>query len=136
MPLIYQHRISRADLRANPDVLYIFGDNCARVGLGGQAAAMRGEPNAVGVRTKRQPNMRPSAFFSDSDAFECQGYWASDLAPVREHHQRGGIVVIPLDGIGTGFAKLSPTLLAILDLEIAIAGGARAAGVPVREVAG
>ena len=25
MPLIYQHRIYRADLKANPNVLYVFG---------------------------------------------------------------------------------------------------------------
>ena len=121
MTLIYQHRIARADLRANPDVLYIFGDNCARAGFGGQAAAMRGEPNAIGVRTKRQPNLGPSAFFTDADATECLGYWRHDLAPARDHHKRGGVVVMPLDGIGTGFARLSPALMELLAGEIALA---------------
>jgi hypothetical protein len=53
--IIYQKYIKREDLRANPTVLYVFGDNEARTGLGGQAKEMRGEPNAVGIATKASP---------------------------------------------------------------------------------
>lgn len=38
MPIIYQSRIYRADLRANPSVLYVFGDNPQRVGFSGLGA--------------------------------------------------------------------------------------------------
>lgn len=45
--------ISRAYVRANRDKLFLFGDNLERRGFGGQAAAMRAEPNAVGIPTKK-----------------------------------------------------------------------------------
>lgn len=118
MPLILQKLILRADLRANPEVRYLFGDNCDRAGRGGQAAEMRGEPNAIGVRTKRHPNMQSTAFFKDSDEIEVRSFWNEDLAPVRLHHQAGGIVVIPLDGLGTGLARLPYRLQNILEYEI------------------
>ena len=55
--------ISRAYVRANRDKLFLFGDNLERRGFGGQAAAMRGEPNAVGIPTKKKPSYAGDAFF-------------------------------------------------------------------------
>jgi len=49
MPILYQDQIKRDDLRAHPDRIYLFGDNVARQGRGGQAKEMRGEPNALGI---------------------------------------------------------------------------------------
>ena len=65
--VIYQHRIFRKDLKNNPTVLYLFGDNRLRKGLGGQAREMRGEPNALGIRTKKVPNNHPLSFLSDDE---------------------------------------------------------------------
>ena len=61
--ITFQERITRADLRANPDTLYVFGDNMRRRGMGGQAAEMRGEPNAVGIPTKWRPSRTEWDFF-------------------------------------------------------------------------
>ncbi|MEC7290450.1 MAG: hypothetical protein VXW22_10215, partial [Pseudomonadota bacterium] len=55
MIILRQHRIYRQDLRANPGTIYVFGDNTERVGLGGQAKEMRGEPNARGIATLWSP---------------------------------------------------------------------------------
>ncbi len=106
MPILTQHRIYRKDLRANPDVLYLFGDNVERRGYGGQAAEMRGEPNAVGIPTKNRPDMAVSSFFSDQ-SFEFN-VRIMDLAlePVREHLSRGGVVILPSDGLGTGLSEM------------------------------
>ena len=107
MPVVRQKMIYRADLRGNPNVLYVFGDNEARAGLGGQAAEMRNEPNAVGVRTKRTPGTGPGDYWSD-DKFEKYAHFIEvDFAPVIDHLKRGGVVVIPLDGLGTGLSELS-----------------------------
>lgn len=95
-----QKFITREDLQANPDTLYVFGDNERRRGYGGQAKAMRGEPNAVGVRTKRKPARNsPDDFWTD-DTYEqnCQ-LIAEDLAPVFAHLRAGGEVVLPEDGL-------------------------------------
>lgn len=102
MPLIYQHRIYRADLRANPDVLYVFGDNELRVGHGGQAGEMRGEPNAVGIATLRAPG----AYWTERDAARQCAVLDTDFVPVVKALAAGRIVVWPLDGIGTGLADL------------------------------
>lgn len=106
MPVIFQERIERADLRANPARLYVFGDNEARRGMGGQAGACRGEPNAVGVATKRAPSMAESAMWSDADFDRCAAIIDADMAPLFKHARNGGLVVFPAAGIGTGLSQL------------------------------
>lgn len=106
MPAIRQKRIFRDDLLNNPKVLYLFGDNEKRAGLGGQAKEMRGEANALGVRTKAAPSMEESAFWSDSRADLYESMIDEDLWRAFDHVQRGGILVIPADGLGTGFSQL------------------------------
>ncbi|MCC3156095.1 hypothetical protein LJ737_02545 [Hymenobacter sp. 15J16-1T3B] len=102
-----QKFITPEDLKANPNTLYVFGDNERRRGYGGQAKAMRGELNAVGVRTKRKPARTASDDFWTDDTCEqnCQMI-AEDSAPVFDHLRAGGHVVLPEDGLGTGLAEL------------------------------
>jgi hypothetical protein len=103
MPFFLQSRIYRADLRANPDALYVFGDNEERWGLGGQAAEMRNEPNAIGVATLKAPGRYWRA---DDTERQC-AMIDRDMAPLFEAAKRGAIIVMPLDGIGTGLADLA-----------------------------
>ncbi|AFO71699.1 hypothetical protein phiCbK_184 [Caulobacter phage phiCbK] len=123
MPLIYQHRIFREDLRRNSDVLYVFGDNMIRKGMGGQAGHMRGEPNAVGVATKRTPGMHDTDFFGDDpvavDA-QCRTI-DEDFRRLFAHVKKGGIVVWPSDGIGTGLSELptrSPATMTYIEQKL------------------
>ena len=104
--IIRQSRILRDDLRANPDVLYVFGDNLVRQGKGGQAAEMRGEPNAVGVATKLAPGTSEACYFSDADFGPAVSFIEEDVQPIREQLAKGGVVVVPMDGIGTGLSEL------------------------------
>ncbi len=104
--IIYQSRIYRRDLRANPNVLYVFGDNLERVGFGGQAAEMRGEPNAVGVATKNAPGMNDDDFFSDDEFQRNIVIISTDFDRARAQHRRGDLVVVPADGIGTGLSEM------------------------------
>lgn len=104
MPVIFQFRYYRDDARRNPDVLYVFGDNVARQGFGGQAKEMRGEPNAIGVATK----CSPIAFFGNEPA-EVLAQNRSidhDMKPLFAHLLAGGIVIWPTDGIGTGLSEM------------------------------
>lgn len=100
--------ISRTMVRAMADCLFVFGDNMERRGHAGQAAAMRGEPNTVGVPTKWRPERTTGAFFSDAD-------WDNDAVrrAVMEAFGRveaaladGRTVVIPEAGLGSGLADL------------------------------
>lgn len=102
MPLIFQSRIYRADPKANPNVIYCFGDNERRVGLGGQAAEMRGEPNALGVATLAAPHV----FWTDADADRQNAIIDADMRPIFKALRDGRAVVFPLDGIGSGLADL------------------------------
>lgn len=104
MPVLFQKIIRREDLRRNPDVLYVFGDNMMRKGMGGQAGAMRGEPNAVGVVTKTSPSQCFSPMTADVLAQKRQ--IDRDMSPLYAHVNKGGVVVWPSDGIGTGLADL------------------------------
>ena len=84
------------------DDLYVFGDNEARCGLGGQAGEMRGEPNAVGVATLRAPGF----YWTDRDYDRQCAIIDADIAPILEAITAGRTVVLPTDGLGTGIAQL------------------------------
>jgi hypothetical protein len=105
--IIYQSRIYRRDLQANPDVIYVFGDNSMRYGMGGQAGEMRGEPNAVGIATKWDIRGKDSDYYSDANFAGCTEQIREDWKPVYEFLQRpGSIVIVPMDGLGTGLSEL------------------------------
>lgn len=112
MIVIKQKWIKREDLQANPNVIYLFGDNQLRIGLGGQAKEMRGEPNAIGICTK----MSPSEFMSDDTLEFNKSIIDDDFNRVKNKLAKLNtfwdwvkgrvVVVIPADGLGTGLAEL------------------------------
>lgn len=113
MPLLKQKWIKRADLRANPETLYCFGDNFQRIGMGGQAAEMRGEPNVLGICTKASP----WEFFNDQHHFFAAAtHYAEAFKEIDNHLAMGCTVVFPEDGFGTGLAKLAIMAPRINDL--------------------
>lgn len=114
MPLERREWITREMMRAEPDVLFVFGDNFARYGKGGQAKEMRGEPNAVGLVTKRSPLQH----LTESDINRVRVAAHDDINRLKWHIETGGTVVWPTAGIGTGFAKLkivAPSILKFYD---------------------
>lgn len=106
MPLIFQKRIYREDLKANPNITYVFGDNELRVGLGGQAGEMRGEPNAFGIPTKHNPGIFPSDYWSDADYNAHTVTLAQHFAELEAELSIRKTIVWPLDGIGTGLSDM------------------------------
>jgi hypothetical protein len=106
VPLIFQDRPTADALRAQPDRLYLFGDNEQRRGRGGQAAVCRGHANAVGIATKRAPERTDDAYWTDADYMRITTIIDHDLAPAFVHVREGGIVVCPTAGLGTGLAEL------------------------------
>ncbi len=109
MPVRFQKWITRQDLRNNPEVYYVFGDNVMRIGMGGQAKEMRGEPNAIGVVTKWNPSMDEDAFFYDHDHMNQSPHIphiSADLRIIMEKYRLGNTIVFPSDGLGTGLSML------------------------------
>lgn len=101
-------RITRAMVQADRNAVFVFGDNMARKGLGGQAAEMRGEPNAIGVPTKWRPSRDEAAYFTDDDSglFQVREAIDSAFQAMQDALRGGRNVVIPADGLGTGLADL------------------------------
>jgi len=95
-------RITPELLRANPDTVYLFGDNIAGKGKAGQAV-IRDEPNAYGIPTKHEPNNKETSFFSDRD-FE--KFTKAKIDEAFARIPEGANVVYSTDGIGTGLAQL------------------------------
>jgi hypothetical protein len=111
--LLYIKRFTRTYIQAHPDWLFIFGDNLARSGLGGQAAEARGEPNAIGISTKKLPTMEPGAFLTDSNYDAWFAAEKSTLRRLMEASRAGRTIIWPFDGIGTGLAQLEKRAPAI-----------------------
>ena len=79
---------------------------------------MRGEPNAVGIATKATPTSGTNAFFSDSEFDKWADVIDADFMPAYIHALKGGIVVVPEDGLGTGLSELpirAPNLAKFVD---------------------
>lgn len=99
--------ITRSFVREHRDHIFLFGDNLARRGFGGQAAQMRSEPNAIGIPMKKLPSNAEEACFTDAE-FE-QNKAAIDRAFERLYRISSTveqIVVVPGAGLGTGRAQL------------------------------
>ena len=99
--------ISRGDLRQNRNILYVFGDNDTREGLAGQAKQMRGEPNAMGISTKKAPNMGDSAFKNDAEFEENARIITQDIDAIIAAWNSGSYTKVVVPPIGQGLAKLS-----------------------------
>lgn len=100
MPVEYRDWITRNMVRDEREKTFVFGDNAKRVGLRGQASAMRGEPNARGVATLYAPGL-----YYDASP---RALWivTADLAAVASALSNNRVVVVPRDGLGTGLARL------------------------------
>lgn len=113
MPIRLEKTITREMVRSNRETIYCFGDNMERRGFGGQAKAMRGEPNAVGIPTKWKPTMEDDAFFMDCDLPVLIAAISKDVAKIERQLKQGQVVVWPEAGIGTGLSQLTTRAPAI-----------------------
>lgn len=98
--------IKREKLKQNPDVLYLFGDNLLRKGLGGQAKEMRGEENAIGILSKKYPSNKESSFYRDSDFQNWLIEFSVDIEKVDSALKSGKYKALVIPKIGVGLADL------------------------------
>jgi hypothetical protein len=98
--------ITRDKIKENPDVLYLFGDNTVRQGLGGQAKEMRGEVNTVGIVTKLYPNDRQDTFYCDEDFYLWLEVFSADIKNLAEKINSGKYKALVIPQIGVGLADL------------------------------
>ncbi len=90
----------------NPRTLFIFGDNVAQVGKGGQAC-IRGISNTIGIPTKRFPSMKENSFFNDDD-FECHEILIKAITKINHKFTDANYdeIVFSKNALGTGLAQM------------------------------
>lgn len=107
--IMYKEYISREYIKQNPNYLFVFGDNDTRIGFGGQAKEMRGEPNVVGIRVKKKPLYDEDAYYTDNELEDNMKKINEDIETiVRKYNYESKYekLVFPMNGVGTGMAKL------------------------------
>ena len=87
--------------------MFVYGDNDLHIGKGGQAC-IRDMPNAMGVPTKKKPDLTKSAFYSDNQLEQNKGKIDDAFSQIKERLEREDFhfICFPEDGLGTGLAKL------------------------------
>ena len=96
--------ITREDLRANPDIIYVYGDNAAREGQRGLARQMRHEPNAHAVSVSWGPFEAFSLLTFEAAAALIE----EDLAALIDRQPR--LIVLPLTGLVPEFQSMPDEL--------------------------
>jgi len=117
--IVWPRHWTMRDCVMYPKYLFVYGDNLLRVGCAGQAV-IRDCPNSVGLITKKAPSNKPIAFYSDEDLVSYQRVLSRDIHTMYSMMESGEYthLVIPLDGWGTGLAKLdsrAPALFALIN---------------------
>ena len=112
MIVLFQRMMYRVDLRMNPTVLYLMGENERGYGMGGQAKEMRDEPNMRPIRTKRAPGITENCYWTDDDYERQIGLIDHDFEKLLRECAPHTIVVCPLNptgdniGLGAGMSQL------------------------------
>jgi|GEM_PF-3040469 len=100
--------ITRADLKANRDLIYVYGDNIKREGRRGLAREMRGEPNAHAISISLGP-FDPFIREMMSDA---KAAIDRDLAALADRDAR--CIIWPMAGIVPEFLNMPDELYTYL----------------------
>lgn len=110
--IIQQTWITREDLRANPDIIYVYGDNAAREGQRGLARQMRHEPNAHAVSVSWGPfeSYSLSTFEAAAEKID------SDLLALLDRQPR--LIIWPISGLVPEFLTMPEELKLLLRQKI------------------
>jgi len=93
------------DVRNNPNKIFVFGDNNARIGKGGQAI-IRDLPNVMGIRTKKGPSTKSAAYYKDSEFEQNSKNILEDILEIKKEAMDGMTIVFSNGGYGTGLSSL------------------------------
>lgn len=117
MKVEFKNFITRIEIKANRNKIYVFGDNLQEIGYGGQAKEMRGEYNTIGIPTKKSPY----EYLTDKDYDKVVTLIKAKFSIIEGHLQCNHKVVIPSAGIGTGLADLpnkAPKIWIVIEEEL------------------
>ena len=98
--------VSKSEVKSNPKTLYLFGDNDARKGLGGQAKEMRGESNTIGISTKKLPATSEQSYKTDAELELNKNIIRDDINKAINEWNSGNYNKLVIPQIGVGLAQL------------------------------
>jgi hypothetical protein len=98
--------INRTQVQNNKNVLFVFGDNNVRKGLGGQAKEMRGEPNSFGISTKKLPARSEGSYMTDTELEQNKKVMTEDVNKIINAWNTGNYIRVIVPQIGVGLAEL------------------------------
>ena len=112
--LPYEGIWTRADVEADPENIYVFGDNLADAETGYvpsvTQAVIRGLPNAFGIITKIDRKLSQESFLNDRNFGQYRFYLYNIFFSLRNKLKAGKNVYVPMkDGqilLGTGKAQM------------------------------
>ena len=117
---------TRESVAAQPDKIFLFGDNFADAKTGyvpsATQAVIRGLPNAIGISTKFNRRTNTDSFMDDSTYEEFKEHVDKQIETAIElAEETGKTIIVPENGIGTGKAQLekrAPKSFAYLKQEL------------------
>lgn len=103
---IFKGNWTADDVNSNKSKIFVYGDNNARIGKGGQAV-IRDLPNTFGIRTKKGPSKKPAAYYTDNEFEINRKNILEDIINLKSKALQGKIIVFSDGGYGTGLASLN-----------------------------
>lgn len=103
---IYNKKWTKKFVSLNKNKLFVFGDNDLRRGKGGQAI-IRDLDNSIGIRTKKEPDMNYSSFYTDDELDINKDKILSDILEIKSEAMKSNrVIVFSSGGYGTGLSDL------------------------------
>ena len=84
------------------EVIFVFGDNLDRRGLGGQAAIARKVTNSYGFVTKKYPTHSPSDYYKPS---EYSNKFISEIKKLKKEIEKNNDIIYLVPTLGNGLAN-------------------------------
>ncbi len=100
MPVFDIPMVTRDRVRAGKLFLFAFDDDEMRLTESGLAGQCRGEPNAIGIRTRRGPGIDVAVAWRDEELVRNQAKLDDDFAILISWVEAGGPVFLPKAGLG------------------------------------
>lgn len=93
--------VTKELLDANPNLVFVFGDNTFRVGQGG-AAVLRYHPQAIGFITKIRPDYNDDSFYTPQSY---ESVYQEEIKTLKDTIRNNPNRIFIISPIGSGLAN-------------------------------
>ena len=102
----FTDNISREYVQSHPDEIFVYSENYLREGYGEESKEMRGEPNTVGIVTRKKSGTTEDSFFNDLEFEENKIKINEGIKEIISFIDEGKKINFPTQGIGTDSSQL------------------------------